>query len=144
MKKYFQLIITAVTFILATQAAFGRDKEDTYRERDIAAAMSSNGLSLSFTEKSLNRMGDGAAIALVRILGEKSLTQPTQVRDVLSIVRQAFTAPRIITREADRAPKATLFLLNWLRDLPASRELIPKIEETRTFVIQASTHRESQ
>lgn len=116
------------------------DNEDPYGELIISGTLSLNGVSLSFTEKALNRLGDRAAIGLTRVIADKPPTQPEQVKAILSILRKAFTQPTLITLKADRQPKATLFLLNCLQNLTFSRDLTGEIKETRAFVLQKVSH----
>src|SRR5574341_1856939 len=135
MNKHCQQGFAIVVFLaLAAQIGFPQatsNGEDPYGERAVAVALAIRGITESSTEKALNRMGDRAALGLVKVLGEESPTEPRQVRQVLSILRQAFGAPRIIERAEDREPKATLFLLKWLRGLPAAKDMGKDIEQTK-------------
>src|SRR6266849_2441933 len=108
--------------------------EDPYAERTIRTAMALNGVSVSFTEKEINRLGDRAAIGIMRMVADQPLTQPGQVKIVLSILQDAFRVPGIITVDADRQPKATLFLLASLQNLSISRDLTAEIGQTKAFV----------
>ncbi len=96
--------------------------------------MALNGVSVSFTEKEINRLGDRAAIGIMRMVADQPLTQPGQVKIVLSILQDAFRVPGIITVDADRQPKATLFLLASLQNLSISRDLTAEIGQTKAFV----------
>jgi len=114
------------------------DQDDPYAERAIQSALSLNGVSLSFTEKAINRLGDRAALGLMRAMSNQPLTTPDQVRGVLSIIRNSFAAPRVIALDADRKPKATLFLLKYLQVLPISRSLTAEVSKTKAFIVQST------
>ena len=108
--------------------------DDPYAEQTIRNTLALNGVSPSFVEKDIGRLGDRAAIGLMRVLSEEPLVRPDQLKNILSILRDAFRVRSIISNEADRQPKATLFLLNCLQEQAASRDLRDEISETRTFV----------
>jgi hypothetical protein len=109
---------------------------DTYGEQTVSHALSTKGGSLSFTEKAINRLGDRAAIGLMRLIEDHPVGNVDQIKDILGVIRNAFSAPSIITVEEDRQPKATLFLLYYLRNLPVSETIRPEIDETRAFVLR--------
>jgi hypothetical protein len=110
------------------------DGEDPYAEQTIRMAISLPGISVSSIEKLLNRLGDRAAIGIMRVMADQPLTRPDQIKTLLSILRDAFRVPGIVTVDADRQPKATLFLLRSLQNLPISRDLKTEIDQTKAFV----------
>jgi hypothetical protein len=88
----------------------------------------------SFSQKSLFRLGDGVSIAILKILDDSALTNPETVRDLLPIVRDAFAAPQFISIAANKTPKVTLFLLNYLRLKVSDPETQLAVQETAEFV----------
>ena len=70
-------------------------------------------LSTGFAEKRLNRLGDGASIALMKILSSDQLRDPVIEDRILTLLNVAFQAPAIV-RPEDRHPKVTLLLLSYL------------------------------
>jgi len=132
-------VVTMMSVLLVRPclAEAAADEDDVYGERTVAAAMQPPGISLSFTEKGVNRLGDRAAIGLIRLLGRRSLDR-AQIEKALTILRAAFGAPRIISRAPDREPKATLFLLDCLKNMPTSRGLESDIARTRDSVMHAA------
>jgi hypothetical protein len=112
--------------------------DDPYAEEIIRSALSTPGVTLSFTEKRLNTLGDRAAVGVIRVVGDESLDTPEKVSEVLLIIRIAFGAPRLIACDFDKTPKATLFLLKHVEILPASRDLIGAINETRSSILRST------
>ncbi len=70
-------------------------------------------LSTGFAEKRINRLGDGASIALMKILSSDQLRDPVIEDRILTLLNMAFQAPAIV-RPEDRHPKVTLLLLSYL------------------------------
>jgi hypothetical protein len=88
----------------------------------------------SFSQKSLIRLGDGVSIAILKLLDDSALTNPETVRSLLPIVRDAFAAPQLISIEADKTPRVTLFLLNYLRLKVSDPETQRTIQDATDFV----------
>jgi hypothetical protein len=65
------------------------------------------------TEKNLETLGDAAAVEVIKILGGRDLTS-RDITSSLEIVKMSFASPKLIPREEDRNPRATLFLLRYL------------------------------
>src|SRR5712664_2120737 len=65
-------------------------------------------------ERLLNEAGDGAALAITRIVSEQELTSPETGRRVLLILHLAFEAPQSIIERSNKDPNAALRLLNQL------------------------------
>jgi hypothetical protein len=132
--KYFSLFLLLLLGWLPS--AENAPADDPYGEQAVSNALSVKGGSLSFTEKAVNRLGDRAAIGLMRLFAAQPVASPDQVKGILLILRNAFSAPSIIVVDADREPKATLFLLQYLQTLSVSRNLGPEISETKAFVLR--------
>ncbi len=112
------------------------DSQNPYAEKLVTALVAGRGTLVvySMQEKALNRLGDGAAIGLIRHVGAQIPTTSQEVQRMLSVIRMAFAAPEIIASDADREPKATVVLLSYLSFLPVSSSLKEQIKDTRTYV----------
>jgi hypothetical protein len=135
--KFLSYLLLLLLLCPQSPATTTNVEDDPYGEQAVRNALSSNGVTFSFTEKAINRLGDRAAVGLMRIIADKTVTSPDQVKSILSILRTAFSAPSIIAVEADRQPKATLFLLQSLESIQlSSRDVIAEIGETKAFILQ--------
>jgi hypothetical protein len=88
----------------------------------------------SWTQKRIARLGDAVGIALLKILSDTDLKNPSIIKAILPIIRQSFAAPTIVTNESDRQPKVTLFLLKYLDQNVGDAGLRREIQETARFV----------
>src|SRR5216684_1345013 len=80
-------------------------EHDPYAENVVRAALiDPSGPVYAFTEKALNRLGDRAAIGLIRLLGEQPALTADQIKRVIEFVRMSFGFPKIIGSDADRQP----------------------------------------
>lgn len=104
-------------------------------EQEIGRIMQSSGYE-GHDDKVIGRMGDAAAVAITKVIGDKDLTAD-DIERILLIIHMSFAAPRIIEVESDRQPRTTLFLLKYLDTLPTRRELRRKIAEMKGFVEQS-------
>ena len=71
-------------------------------------------LSTGFAEKRINRLGDGASIALMKILSSDQLRDPVIEDRILTLLNMAFSEHIRLCRPEDRHPKVTLLLLSYL------------------------------
>jgi hypothetical protein len=85
-------------------------------------------------EKHLNRLGDRVSIALIKILNEKDLSNPEEVRKILPLIRGAFVAPQIITIPEAKNPAVTLLLLSHLEITAQDGVLRKEIADLRAFI----------
>src|SRR5579862_2181438 len=69
---------------------------------------------LTTTQKGIYRLGDCISIAIIKTLNEQDLSDPVTVKAFLPLIRQAFDQPQLISRESDKTPKLTIFLLKSL------------------------------
>lgn len=107
------IAIFCVVFIFSNGVAQVRD--DTYSIHLVKNLLQYPAqLGAGFSEKQVNRLGDRVSIALLKILDEKSLSNPQQIRKFLPLIRTAFLAPEIIAIAEDKKPAVTLFLLRYL------------------------------
>jgi hypothetical protein len=88
----------------------------------------------SQTQKALGRLGDDAAIAIVKILSGPELVTPSTIDTYLPIIRAAFSTPALIARSDDRKPKVTLFLLQYLAENITDPQCRSRVQETINFV----------
>jgi len=90
--------------------------------------------STGFSEKILNRLGDRISIALLKILDEKDLENPMEIRRILPLIHDAFAFPKIISIPEDRSPKVTLFFLKSLELRSIPDDLKDQISELTKFI----------
>jgi hypothetical protein len=95
----------------------------------------SDGTYTSWDEKDLNRLGDASAVALTKVIGGRDLDS-SEIRQALLVLSLSFDAPRLIARDSDRNPRSALFLLQYLKHLPADAELKGRIEQTEMSLKQ--------
>jgi hypothetical protein len=96
------------------------------------------GFSSGITEKQSNRLGDKAAIAFLKIHNEEGLSDPSQVRTLLPLVRAAFGYPKLISIPSDQQPRITVVLLRYLLTQVKDSRIRQQIRDTLAFV-QAQT-----
>ncbi len=92
----------------------------------------------STIQKQLTRLGDKVSVALLKILDEQQLADSQIVRDMLPIVRDAFSAPELISSEEDKQPQVTRFLLKHLERESFDLQLKRDIRETLQFIEEKS------
>ncbi len=89
----------------------------------------SSGYYTGSTEKELAVLGDAAAIELIKLFAARDLTTQ-EIKSSVQIVRMSFSAPKLIVTQADRQPKATLFLLRYLEYQAKEQALKQDIVDT--------------
>jgi hypothetical protein len=110
-------------------------KTDPYSLNDVRTQLQLGRFTdVSFVTKHIGWLGDGVSVAVLKIVGPEKLREPETCLDYLSMVRTAFEAPKIISIEANRDPKVTLFVLHYLEEKIQDKELSHKILDTETFV----------
>ena len=125
-------IQTALLFCYAQEQK--RDIADVYSLQVVRARLRlPAGISLSVLEKQLNRLGDGTAVALLKVLDQAELKDPEKIKRLLPLVRESFEAPQIIVVEEDRKPKVTLFFLRYLRDEVEATDVRNEISKVIEF-----------
>lgn len=136
MKSFTRLAV----IILACGPVWANDSspcDDPYAVGVVKRVLSSpTGMASSFGEKEISRLGDRAAIAMVKIFSKEDLVKPSTMNKVLPIVRVAFERPKIVAYEKDRSPDFTLILLRYLLDSTADRKSKQDIENTIRYVSQ--------
>lgn len=79
-------------------------------------------------------MGDAAAVAVTRVVGERSL-RADEIQTLLDILAESFAAPRLIASPSDREPRTTLFVLRYLSESTTDPALRARVMETRRYII---------
>src|SRR5262249_4577238 len=118
-------------------AASGQDwqsckPEGDYSFNDVKAAVqrvtTSQGYS-GWDEKTFNRSGDLAAVAILKTLDDSQMASPEHANLVLLIVRLAFGCPQYCVKVTDnRRPTMTLLLLEHLNEITRGK-MQAKIDE---------------
>jgi hypothetical protein len=86
--------------------------------------------------KAYNRAGDLGSVAIVRAMPNNSPVSPTQIRLLLTLVRESFSClDRCVQSSDDKVPRVTLLLLEHLRE-HGSPDTQSDIEEVQTFVLK--------
>lgn len=73
-------------------------------------------------EKLLNEAGDGAALAVTKIVSEQEMNSPDTGRRILLILHLAFEAPQSIIKRNNKTPTAALHLLDQLEHTEYGRQ----------------------
>ena len=127
------LAICSIAIVLSTCAAQVGD--DSYSIDLVRKLLQSPVLQASgFGEKQMNRLGDRVSIALIKILNEKDLSNPEEIRKILPLIRGAFVAPQIITIPEDKNPAVTVLLLGHLGAIAQDGVLRKEIADLREFI----------
>ena len=85
----------------------------------------------------LHRMGDDAAVNVLRVIGEKQSLTPTQKETILAILETAFQRPESISNANDKEPRVTLFVLQWISASAENDALKRQATQTRQKVLEA-------
>src|SRR5579872_6539127 len=87
----------------------------------VVARVIDSGTYDGITDKEVSRLGDAAAVAVTKAIGDKFLNQQaltaSDIGNVLLVFHLAFAAPVIVANPSDRQPKTTLFVLQSLTAL---------------------------
>ena len=102
--------------------------------------------SVSWIDKRISRLGDGAAVVLIRMGAPESLKKDSQIGAALHILELAYDCPtECIEDEENRSTAVTLLLLDAFSMRTHDSNLQTKIEATRRYVIshfaQGSEHK---
>jgi hypothetical protein len=127
-----------VLSLFATSTGGQSEETDPYSihfvQSSLRTASANPGVSVSFIQNNLQRLGDSVSIALLKILDEQDLTNPKTVEAFLPLIRQSFSYPDIISPAVNKKPNVTLFLLKYLRRSISDAKTLEDIEETMRFV----------
>lgn len=84
-------------------------------------------------EKQIRRLGDAAAVAFTKEMGNRRMKW-TDIESFLFLVHEAFAEPHTIQNQRDRKPHTSLFVLRILDRSPLADELKRSIADTRVFL----------
>src|SRR5690348_2076289 len=106
----------------------------TFVRNNLKNAAAFPGGKISFAVKDFQRLGDGVSIAMLKVLEDEDLKNPKTVQACLSLIRDSFGYPPIISISVNRRPKVTMFLLNYLKQNVSDRQTQRDIQETIEYV----------
>lgn len=136
----FLALLFAAFLICAAPLSGQREEDDPYELKLVQANLrmkSTNpGLDIPSLVKSLQRLGDGVSIALLKILDEQDLRNPTNVENFLPLIRESFSYPSIISIDVNKKPQVTLFLLAYLQRNVSDPRTRRDIRQTIQYVKQ--------
>jgi hypothetical protein len=140
MKPLLQLPILVLSAVLIAPGAQVGEVPDSYslaivkrciRERQM-------GLITGHQLRYLPRLGDKAAIAIIKIYDGPGLIDPKNVKAYLPLIQLAFQDLRSVTDEEDHQPAVTLLLLHYLRANIQDAALKGEISKVEEQVLQAA------
>ena len=133
------LFISAFSLGIHQQArdpCFG-SQPDLYPVKQVRIVFQTSGtqLGISWIDKRIWPLGDGVSVAVMKIMDANKLIEPENCTIYLRLVRLAFSLPRAITREENKDPNVTLFLLAYLKEKESQNAALEKeIEFTELYV----------
>ncbi len=140
--RYFTVLFFAVLFT-AIALSGQTQTDDPYElklvQADLRRISSGSEVDMPGVAKNVQRLGDRISVALLKILDERDLTDLRSVKAFLPLIRQAFSYPSIISIDADKNPKVTLFFLGYLQRNVSDRLVRRQIQETIAFVKQKTS-----
>ena len=99
-------------------------------------ALAQRDFSMSAADQAVQNMGDGVSIAVLKIATPSDLMKPDFMKAYLLLARTAFAQPKLTFCAQDKSPEVTLFLLGYLREKTANKELQDEIDSTRQYVLK--------
>jgi hypothetical protein len=134
LESMWRLFLVAVLFTLPTLAwCENAEAADPGLIVHRALVQISKGAYDAETEKQVRLLGDAAAVAFTKEIGNRQMTW-TDIENFLFLVHEAFAVPPKIQKQRDREPKTSLFVLQTLNRLPVADELKRSIVDTRVFL----------
>ena len=133
--------LSLFAILLAAVAVSGQDTKpfdfESYTQvKDAVRRITTQHLYTGWDEKTFNRAGDLAAVAIVKSVPESTLTSPTTMKDVLAILQSAFACPsRCITSLGNRQPEVAMLLLEHLHN-HTSGPLQSEVDDTREIIVR--------
>jgi len=128
------LLLTALALMVSVLAA--QERQDPYSLAAVRASLSdrSRGIGVGPVESQILRLGDGCAIALLKILKPRDLTDPQMIKNFLPMLRDSFSYPKIIQMQDNKTPNVTLFLLGYLYEKVREESVRVEISSTIEFI----------
>jgi hypothetical protein len=103
------------------------------RPEDIISRMIETGVLDGHDQMVIGRLGDGGAVLVTKVLGDRDLTSST-IDNTLIVIGRLFADPTFVEPAADRQPKTALLILKYL-DLSAKDPALRKrIADTEKYV----------
>lgn len=131
------LIVMCLMALMAAMLPSSQsEKDDPYSVGTVRAALreQSTGVFNSWTQKYLDRLGDGASIAILKGLSERELLDPQTLKSLLPIIHDAFSEPQFISLDLNKQPQITILLLNHLLSRAANPAERQEIQRTIDYV----------
>ena len=126
--------------LLVTIAAFAGEDEpcqtpiENYQPSIESILKSSEGMSVSWLDKHVSRLGDAAAVVLIRLGAPGNLKNPSDIRKALHILSLAFDCPSCIERNEDRTTGVTMLLLSAMEATTQETQLRGQISQIRDHI----------
>src|SRR5258708_34656926 len=127
-----RMFLVLLFIVLSARHAPAQTTANSSEEATVKRIIESGGY-WGIDDKQLGRMGDAAAVAVTKVIGTKNITAQ-DIEMVLIVLHLSFSAPRLVEKVSDRAPRTTLFVLQSLDALTTDQRLKQRIVEERTFV----------
>lgn len=111
-------------------------EQHSYSQEIVRAKLAGNQahVSASFVDKNIPKLGDQAAIAIIKMFPAADLHSPPAIREILPILRDAFSIPAAIKNPDDRHPQITFLLLDEFDRGNSDTGLHEQIRELRQYV----------
>jgi hypothetical protein len=111
--------------------------DDKYYLGNVRSALSlaKMGISVSVADRAFQNIGDGASVAVLKIVDSNDLQNPQFVKAYLEVARTAFSRPELTMCAEDKRPEVTLFLLNYLREKVNDEDLQRQIDFAKQYVL---------
>jgi hypothetical protein len=92
-----------------------------------------------FSQKQIFRLGDSVSIALLKILDDEQMLDPRNIAASMTMIRDAFSRPDLISIEVNKKPQVTLLLLNHIRGMISDPQMSTDLDQTVKFVKEHTT-----
>lgn len=132
--KYLPLLL------LVTVAAFGHEEEscqtpiEQYGESVESMLRLPEGFSVSWLDKHVSRLGDDAAVVLIRLGAPENLKNSSDIKKVLNILRLAFDCPPCVEHAENRTSGVTMLFLDMVDARTQEKELKEQVRQTGDYI----------
>lgn len=127
-------IPTCRAFLLA-----GGEKYEMGNVRSFLDLAMHGGGSLSFTDQGVQNLGDGAAVAFLKIVPSSDMAKTEFIKAYLGLARTAFSNPELTMCSEDRSPEVTLFVLAYFQGKTKNAGLQREIDSTKEFILKQTS-----
>ena len=125
--KYFVILVATFMFTAVSWCQTAASSEQLIKR------MISSGVLEGHDQKVIGRMGDAAAVAVTKVLGER-IPSPSEIESILIILNMSFADPTFVETPSDREPRTALFILQYFDSSTKDLDLKKKISETRRYI----------